>query len=520
MRRSRFDECAQRAYALAFFLHGNRQIAFSIVADAFAFLPVTMFRQQKRAYYRAAQPSKTQFTEAQLLQQLVMERSLLFERKNERKGLATEWDLFVRYVKFIVQRTTPHTAFHVTVGLTRFIYDYTSADCATLFESLDQNRILDMAAYRRAKARLHADVKRRFEGFLVEKIGFRGEKFFEIDQRPHRWIALLHRCMALFSPWPAERTDKNMARIQVMLEPQTLSERVRDLDLTPLDQALRIPRFVNVKDKETPEQNDHPELEAEQKEELYERFVLSKQAVTELRLLVVKVGGQEIKRWTLGGTEPVMLELDAHDDNLEIWGGSDGDLQPLCFHPLWGGLSTPEEGADEHMSLGAGRSLRFQWFDHGTVLHLSFFDNRFQRLVSTLAQWWSGMAATPRWVLVCGLILLPLLGWFLAESRARQMVEPIPDIVRSDEVPFAFPPETRTYDREIAKALFERGLHLMGRESAEDRRAALRDFELAYRLDPEFVRALEHMILAAELIGDEKKAAKYLEMLERRDQAP
>jgi len=188
------DELPNRAFQLAYFLHRERNTALEIVTRALNKLQLAATAQGKRLYYRlTGRPdsrkarSKVSLGEPHLLQRLVYVESEQYERLKEAADVAGQTngaiparqsDLVVFFIKHLVRITTRRNSFYVTLGLSRLLYNYTTAETMDLYNLViqDPDRVHDDYYYRSRKALLLKELKDRF-GELVEVAkGARGEQ--------------------------------------------------------------------------------------------------------------------------------------------------------------------------------------------------------------------------------------------------------------------------------------------------------------------------------------------------------
>jgi hypothetical protein len=114
-------------------------------------------------------------------------RALNLERLKEAAAMAGQTngaiparqsDLVVFFIKHLVRITTRRNSFYVTLGLSRLLYNYTTAETMDLYNLViqDPERVHDDYYYRSRKGLLLKELKERF-GELVEVAkGVRGEQ--------------------------------------------------------------------------------------------------------------------------------------------------------------------------------------------------------------------------------------------------------------------------------------------------------------------------------------------------------
>ena len=159
-----------RAFRLAYFIHNDRKLAVLIATAAMSKLNASAAAQDKRSYYRTGGRSlgpgskvisprtKVSLSKSHLLQRLVYVESELHERQEEQLQSATidEESLITRYIKHLINISMMRNSFHVTLGVSRLLYNYTTAESMKLYDLIMQNpeRAKDDAYWRERKAHL------------------------------------------------------------------------------------------------------------------------------------------------------------------------------------------------------------------------------------------------------------------------------------------------------------------------------------------------------------------------------
>src|SRR6185369_5758803 len=212
------DEFPNRAFQLAYFIHRERKTAIEIATRALNKLQVAATAQGKRLYYRLTgrgearkARSKVSMGEPHLLQRLVYIESEDYERRKESAAqeqdsgaiAARQSDLIVYFIKHLVRITTRRNSFYVTLGLSRLLYNYTTAETMELYNLViqDPDRVHDDYYYRSRKGVLLKELKERFGELIQVTKSARGEQ---------RWLAsgngrdhhdLVSECLSWFTPW-------------------------------------------------------------------------------------------------------------------------------------------------------------------------------------------------------------------------------------------------------------------------------------------------------------------------------
>lgn len=515
------DELAEKAYRLAFFLLGDTQSCWQVLEKAFALLPIATRKQVRRGYHKQrTHARKTIFTEAQQLQYLVLEQSTLYEKQAERAGDPPDGEMLRRrYVKFIVQRAMPNTAFYTAVGLGRLLYHYSTVEAAAIYEYFEPDRVLPEANYRRARGKLYKELKHRFEPLLKETTAPDGEKFFVTEPEPSQWLQALKTVLDTLTPWHTrcrQAEPGEISRIHAIIHPPCLDFILAELYLPEPGTRLRVPRFeIPMTNQNKPP--EEPIFEPKKVRALQKQ--LQNQQVARIGLqpqqLILIVDGEERTHWDLTTNSFFSLRTDEFDRNLEIWAETDSCRTPLAMYSLpqqsWDEPEQNEENEEIFEleggfaleitpDLGEPGLLRFTWRlpQVHTVSWLSFV-------------WWRKAVGLPRWSLPLTIGLVLVLGVLLLPQRPPILTpDQIDPGLRSNNPTTLDQKELQPYNSTIAKAIFERGRYLLQQDRDE---AALADFELAYRLNPNYTRALEHIILVAERLGLTDKVNRYKKKL-------
>jgi hypothetical protein len=281
------DELPNRAFQLAYFLHRERNTALEIVTRALNKLQLAATAQGKRLYYRlTGRPdsrkarSKVSLGEPHLLQRLVYVESEQYEKLKEAAALAghtngaipaRQSDLVVFFIKHLVRITTRRNSFYVTLGLSRLLYNYTTAETMDLYNLViqDPERVHDDYYYRSRKGLLLKELKERF-GELVEVAkGVRGEQRWRPAADSSQHASLARECLHWFTPWetpcavpetldplndtidqlsfkgrhPDEEHEVEVSRIHAALHPECFDRLAAANRLARPEDKLELPHF-------------------------------------------------------------------------------------------------------------------------------------------------------------------------------------------------------------------------------------------------------------------------------------
>ncbi|MBV8856956.1 MAG: hypothetical protein JOZ02_08510 [Acidobacteria bacterium] len=402
------EEMAGRAFALAYFIHGDRGVALSVVCEALSKLEVAAAAQVKRLYYtptrrplwrRSAPPggrTRVSLSDLHLLQRLVYVESEPFERARERRReVLRDDDLLVHFVKHLIRISIRRNSFYVALGVSRLLHDYSTSETMEIYNVVvqDPERVKDDYYYRSRKGRLLQEVKERFEDFVSVCRVQRGEERFQTADSPGAFAELVAECLRQFSPWhsacpvpsgydpttdeiptlsSAHLGDEDKAeinRIHAVVHPDCYELLTGSLRLAPPALRLSVPRFNlpngknNMHGPKDKPRRPAPPLGGDEFEAL--KRTLSEQSArrraTHASLLSVAVDRVERARLDLEVAGSVSVALDDGDELVEV-SALDGDERTLLATHLLGG--EPGEGAvppESEVVLEGGQKLTFKF---------------------------------------------------------------------------------------------------------------------------------------------------------------
>jgi hypothetical protein len=273
------EAALERAFQLAHRIHPDRRVALQLAALALTKLDAALLVQDKRLYYRPRGrgedplPFRTRvsFGEWPLLQRLVYIESEPFERESEATGLVGEDDLLLRFVKHLVRITTRRNSFYVTLGLSRLLYGYDTAEAMHIHQVVvqDPDRTKDDYYFRSRKAVLMREIEARFGGLVARRRSARGEQRFEAAPATPRQAELVHECLRLFTPWetacpvpvgfdpmmhvlpglssrrPEHEHEIEINRMHAVIDPDCCERIAGALRLAPPRSRLEVPSFAS-----------------------------------------------------------------------------------------------------------------------------------------------------------------------------------------------------------------------------------------------------------------------------------
>ena len=272
-----------RAIDLAFFVLGDSALAAEAAVEAVAKLRVAVQAQERRLSYvpkgrrreaETARPARTRVNvaEAHLLQRLVYVECEAAERSQEHEGAVDDRRMLVRFVKHLVRITLKRTSFYVTLGVSRLLHGYSTAQTMDLYALViqDPGRVRDAHYYRSRKKRLLEEMLERFGDRLSVEDGAGGERRVRTRPPDAESAALIRESLRRFTPWDTpcvvpEGLDRwsseipallfegddadaehpvETRRIHASVDPECYARLTRALDLPPPEERLAPPEFT------------------------------------------------------------------------------------------------------------------------------------------------------------------------------------------------------------------------------------------------------------------------------------
>lgn len=366
------DDWLDRAFRLAFFLHGNREIAKKIAAGAMNKLETASNAQFKRLYYtptgRAenakATRNRVSLGDLQLLQRLVFVESESYEREQEANGKVNEHDLLRFFVKHLVRISLKRNSFYVTLAVSRILHSYPTADTMEIYNVVvqDPERVHDDYYYRSRKGVLMKELKARFGDLLMIVKVNRGEERFDHKPKAEDLANTAQACLRSFTPWnslcslpenfdpftdlirpfhfdkndPDEEHRTELNRIHATLHPDCFDRLTSSLNLSSPRDTMEIPKFMiadNQQNIDSNHRNDPPSLDEDELRQI--KQILSAQAESRKAVnagfLRVVVDNVAVGNVYPGQGDKILFDLGGDAELIEIYG--DGEIL-LATHLL------------------------------------------------------------------------------------------------------------------------------------------------------------------------------------------
>jgi hypothetical protein len=418
------DGLLNRAFNLASFIVGDREAALRIVTGALTKLQVAVATQGKRLYYRPIGRSWSRtghskrsrnnisFNETHLLQRLVYLESEPYEIALERgksSTYATEEDLVIHFVKHLTKKTIKRNSFYVTLGLSRLLHSYTTAETMEIYNAViqDPDRVKDDYYYRSRKGVLVQELKQRFGDLINICRGPRGEERFQPDDNQHRFVELVRECLDHFTPWqtpclvPAgidpimdgipsfsainenDEDKVEVHRIHAVLHPDCFQRLTANLRLDTPESRLEIPRFFYANEMNGNGSNSKRRnpLELDERElttitSLLDSNAARRKAASE-GLLRIMVDGVERARIDLSKTTNTRFGLDRDAELIEVRSRDNaGEELLLASHLLTDADEDGIQPADASIILEGGQKISIHTIpgssETGVTVEISF----------------------------------------------------------------------------------------------------------------------------------------------------
>ncbi len=346
------DAMLRRAFQLAYFVQGKRELAVQIATAAMSKLNAAAVAQDKRSYYKPGSRSRTpgskairsrtkvSLSELHLLQRLVYVESELYERLGEQQmnPAIDEERLIKHYIKHLISITLMRNSFHVTLGMSRLLYNYTTAEGMRLYDLIiqDPERAKDDAYWRARKARLMRELKERFSQLEVVR-GHYGEERFQTREDSTQYLRLVNQCLQMFTPWdtecplpgsgaasgkiealtfygtdPDEEHQIEVARMHAVIHPDCYERLVAGLGLGSMARRLDIPKFFPTSGSSP---DDGPLNDRDQAAELTEdELTRMRKELADQSARRKRSGGATRLRVIVDGVERTFLGIDRNNE--------------------------------------------------------------------------------------------------------------------------------------------------------------------------------------------------------------
>src|ERR1700752_4762655 len=135
------NKAFELAHSIYRFGEESRSNALGIVTEALQAVDVRLSAQVEADRHDPIKPTKVRWNTAQWFQILILCKSAPYEIEQEaekRPSISYE-DMIIRYLKHLVLTTFTRNSFHVSLGLSRLIYNYSAAEAVAIYDLVFQD---------------------------------------------------------------------------------------------------------------------------------------------------------------------------------------------------------------------------------------------------------------------------------------------------------------------------------------------------------------------------------------------
>jgi hypothetical protein len=393
------QDLMEKGFQLAFFILHDRPTAIRVVSDAINKLTVQHDREQKRAYWRdkylKGKITRISRENGDALQWLIYFEAENYEMEQEELGQQTLRDMIIRYVKHLMQISTPMSAFYVSVGLHRLLHNYNTSEVQRVYEWVTEH-FPGAQEYRRVKGALMNQLQARFAKLIQTIRAQHGELRFEVLEDQDRWADLVDQCLRAFTPWSTSQSSAALAsfnfkaqgppdallgkgpdgadqdrvetyRCHAFIDPLLYEQITQKLGLDPPRRRLAIPWFrlnetIKDHDRSGGLTTQTPKLTDEERKSITDRLAVEANRRQQFspKALRVLAHGKEYARLYSDRTDRQQCELPEGVKLIEVWMENQGADILLATHWVnyteWSGIAA----ATAIIQLGNGRELLLQ----------------------------------------------------------------------------------------------------------------------------------------------------------------
>ena len=356
----------QLAHSIYRYRESDRNLALEILWEALRGIQVRLVAQHEADRHEPLNPTKVRWNTRQWFQILIYHKSEFYEKQQEASIPLAEEDMLIRYIKHLLLRTSRRNSFHISLGLSRLLYDYGASETMSVydlvFQDPDSSTKKADAYYRARKNRLIDELEKRFHGFLRISHGARGEKRFETNNHSAQCGELVNEYLTYFTPW---ETDCELPReldrwtalsslqssqanqIHSLIHPVCFARIAQALSLDIPEQRLSLPKFFLPMGNEPripPGDSQSVPSSLTDKELATIQEKVSEEATRRKRFipssLSVLADGIELARFDLASSTQVHFEIDDDVTLLEVVGHKAATAVLLATH-----IVVPEDEA-------------------------------------------------------------------------------------------------------------------------------------------------------------------------------
>lgn len=403
-------EAFTRSFELAYFIHPEKGLAMRVATEAMNKLELAAAAQDKRLYYSPKGRSlpdrpktdkfrtKVSVSELHLLQRLVYIESERHEREQEKASdgaSVREEDMIIRYLKHLVRITLKRNSFYVTLGLSRLLHNYATADTAEIYNVVvqDPERVKDDYYYRKVKRQLMRELSDRFGSLIKIARVQRGEERFQPQGDSSRWLPLVKKCLNLFTPWntscplpasfsvyntdvpalafkggdPDQEHPVEIKRIHSVLHPDCYGRIIIGLRYDSPEKRMELPQFFLTEvedDAGSPPVDRRSAPKLSQEEMMAVQSSLAEQAARRRSvvagLLSINVDGTERARLDLDRAGHARFEIEEGAELIEVHArDADGHLLLATYLLTQNEISAGKQANPSAVVLEGGQKISF-----------------------------------------------------------------------------------------------------------------------------------------------------------------
>ncbi len=434
------DEVLNEAFQLAYLIIGDRATAIRITLAAMDNLKVAAAVQGKRNAYLPAGRSaargartKISLSEIHILQRLIYIEAEIYERLLEQQAeTISQEDLLIHFIKHLVRITTKRNSFYVSLGLSRLLYNYPTAEATEIYNLVvqDPDRMRDDYYYRSRKRSLMTELKERFGALVKTHRNNRQEERFQSQADSLPYAGVVKACLLRFTPWftecvlpenfdptkqilspllfrgidPDEEHAVELNRLHTLLHPVCYERLIVALGFASPNHCLEAPYFfISGGEGRSPDDRFHPppltESERNAIKNSLDGKTLQRQRLTG-DALCVQVDGVEQMQLPLRHKSQIAFPVEEGAEVVQVCALTSEGTVLLATHLL----RYDEAGllpANAITRAGGGREVRFRLVisepsaeePASLLLYIEYRENR--RLSAFGHSLWQGLFANP-----------------------------------------------------------------------------------------------------------------------------
>lgn len=381
--RATLERAFRLAHSIYLFRDSDRETALRIVGGALSGVGVRLRAQSEADRHEPSRPTKARWNTMQWLQILIYCKSESFERRQEvaDAGSLTQTDMIIRYVKHLILATSRRNSFYITLGLTRLLYNYGTAEAMTIYDLIFQDPDVSTkkadSYYRGRKNTLIGELAARFGGMLRTFEDARGGKRFQAQPDSAPFAPLVADYLSYFTPWGVGcalpvRLDtwtsvhslkgSQQSQIHTLIHPACFSRVAAALKLDSPGARLRLPLFFlpDSSGEATPGDGAPSSLTEDEAGAIRERLKEEERRRRKFTPEVLSIIADGRERARLDSTRSGSVRFELSDDAtlIEVFGVRGDEELLLATHVLTHEEEHAASGPDEYsLVMEGGRKI-------------------------------------------------------------------------------------------------------------------------------------------------------------------